>query len=118
MERRSNLVGRKSLGRSYWCVPGLVLTEAQVIALERSRLKRKLMASSKASIRLLRPQDTFYVVNWKGVGRINQPTFIDTYTKVAFAKLYIARHRSPRRICSTTVFCHCLRATTSNCCAY
>jgi hypothetical protein len=88
MERRSNLVGRKSLGRSYWCVPGLVLTEAQVIALERSRLKRKLMASSKASIRLLRPQHTFYVVNWKGVGRINQQTFIDTYTRVAFAKLH------------------------------
>jgi transposase InsO family protein len=46
------------------------------------------MASSKASIRLLRPQDTFYVGNWKGVGRINQQTFFDTYTKVAFAKLH------------------------------
>jgi transposase InsO family protein len=33
-------------------------------------------------------QDTFYVGNMKGVGRIYQQTFVDTYSKVAFAKLY------------------------------
>lgn len=33
-------------------------------------------------------QDTFYVGNLKGVGRIYQQTFINTYSKVAFAKLY------------------------------
>jgi transposase InsO family protein len=33
-------------------------------------------------------QDTFYVGNLKGVGRVYQQTFIDTYTKVACAKLY------------------------------
>src|ERR687893_475568 len=33
-------------------------------------------------------QDTFYVGTMKGVGRIYQQTFIDTYAKVAFAKLY------------------------------
>jgi transposase InsO family protein len=33
-------------------------------------------------------QDTFYVGNLKGVGRIYQQTFIDTYAKVACAKLY------------------------------
>ena len=33
-------------------------------------------------------QDTFYVGTLKGVGRIYQQTFIDTYAKVAFAKLY------------------------------
>jgi transposase InsO family protein len=33
-------------------------------------------------------QDTFYVGNLKGVGRVYQQTFIDTYTKVSFAKLY------------------------------
>ena len=33
-------------------------------------------------------QDTFYAGNLKGVGRIYQQTFIDTYAKVAFAKLY------------------------------
>src|SRR3954468_21555427 len=31
---------------------------------------------------------SFYVGNMKGVGRIYQQTFIDTYAKVAFAKLY------------------------------
>ena len=33
-------------------------------------------------------QDTFYVGTLKGVGRIYQKTFIDTYAKVGFAKLY------------------------------
>jgi hypothetical protein len=33
-------------------------------------------------------QDTFYVGNMKGVGRIYQQTFVDTYSKVTFAKLY------------------------------
>lgn len=32
-------------------------------------------------------QDTFYVGTLKGVGRIYQQTFVDTYSKVAFAKL-------------------------------
>jgi hypothetical protein len=33
-------------------------------------------------------QDTFYVGNMKGVGRIYQQTFIGTNLKLAFAKLY------------------------------
>ena len=33
-------------------------------------------------------QDTFYVGMLKGVGRIYQQTFVDTYSKVTFAKLY------------------------------
>src|SRR3954468_5152194 len=33
-------------------------------------------------------QDTYYVGTIKSIGRIYQQTFIDTYTKVAFAKLY------------------------------
>ena len=33
-------------------------------------------------------QDTFYVGNLKGVGRVYQQTFIDTYAKIGFAKLY------------------------------
>ena len=34
-------------------------------------------------------QDTYYVGNIKGIGRIYQQTFIDTYSRVAFAKLYV-----------------------------
>jgi len=30
---------------------------------------------------------TFYVGTLKGVGRVYQQTFLDTYTKLAFAKL-------------------------------
>ena len=37
---------------------------------------------------LLRRPGHFYVGNMKGVGRIYQQTFVDTYSKVAFAKLY------------------------------
>ena len=33
-------------------------------------------------------QDTYYVGTIKGVGRIYQQTFLDTYAKVGFAKLY------------------------------
>lgn len=36
-------------------------------------------------------QDTFYVGTLKGVGRIYQQTFIDIYSKVAFAKLYTTK---------------------------
>ena len=37
---------------------------------------------------LQRAQDTFYVGNLEGVGRVYQQRFIDTYAKVACAKLY------------------------------
>ncbi|WP_173912930.1 IS481 family transposase [Acinetobacter sp. Marseille-Q1618] len=36
-------------------------------------------------------QDTFYVGNLKGVGRIYQQTFIDTYSKVVHCKLYTTK---------------------------
>lgn len=36
-------------------------------------------------------QDTFYVGNLKGVGRIYQQTFVDTYSKVACCKLYTTK---------------------------
>ena len=37
-------------------------------------------------------QDTFFVGTLKGVGRIYQQTFIDTYSKVGFAKLYSTKN--------------------------
>jgi transposase InsO family protein len=37
-------------------------------------------------------QDTYYVGNVKGVGRIYQQTFIDTYSRIGFAKLYTSKH--------------------------
>ena len=46
------------------------------------------MANLRASIRVPAAPRTFYVGNLKGVGRVYQQTFIDTYAKVACAKLY------------------------------
>lgn len=68
---------------------GLVLTEAQVVAMERSKAQKE----AEGEIETEHPgylgsQDTFYVGTLKGVGRIYQQTFIDTYSKVAHAKLY------------------------------
>jgi transposase InsO family protein len=68
---------------------GLLLTEAQIIALERKKEKREAMGEIETEHPgYLGSQDTYYVGNIKGVGRIYQQTFIDTYCKVAFAKLY------------------------------
>ncbi len=72
---------------------GLILTEAQVIALERK--KEKLEACGEIETEhpgYLVAQDTYYVGTIKGVGRIYQQTVIDTYSRVAFAKLYTSKH--------------------------
>jgi transposase InsO family protein len=68
---------------------GLILTEAQLQALERSREEREAHGEFESEHPgYCGAQDTFYVGTLKGVGRIYQQTFIDTYTKVGFAKLY------------------------------
>jgi transposase InsO family protein len=67
----------------------LILTEAQLVALERKKAEREESGEIETEHPgYLGAQDTFYVGNLKGVGRIYQQTFIDTYTKVAFAKVY------------------------------
>jgi len=68
---------------------GLVLTEDQIRALERAKEEKE----AHGEIETMHPgylgaQDTYYVGTIKGVGRIYQQTFIDTYSKVAFTKLY------------------------------
>ena len=57
-------------------------------ALEKAKAEKGATASSNSTFGVSRGHDTFYVGNMKGVGRIYQQTFIDTYAKVAFAKLY------------------------------
>lgn len=72
---------------------GLILTEAQMIALERKKEKREALGEIETEHPgYLGSQDTYYVGTIKGVGRIYQQTFIDTYTRVAFAKLYNTKH--------------------------
>ena len=69
---------------------GLVLTESQLAALEKAKIaKRRRMASSESEMSgLLRRPGYVLRRQHEGVGRIYQQTFIDTYAKVAFAKLY------------------------------
>jgi hypothetical protein len=68
---------------------GLVLTEAQLVALEKAKTEKEAHGEFESEHPgYCGAQDTFYVGNLKGVGRVYQQTFIDTYTKVAFAKLY------------------------------
>jgi len=69
--------------------PGRVLTESQVQAMEKAQREKEAHGEiDTAHPGYLGAQDTYYVGNIKGVGRIYQQTFIDTYTKVAMAKLY------------------------------
>ena len=71
---------------------GLVLTEAQLAALEKAKLEREAHGEIETEHPgYLGAQDTFYVGNLKGVGRIYQQTFIDTYSKAGFAKLYTTK---------------------------
>ena len=72
---------------------GLILTEAQVIAMERKREKQEALGEIETEHPgYLVAQDTYYVGSIKGVGRIYQQTVIDTYSRVAFAKLYTSKH--------------------------
>ena len=68
---------------------GGILTEAQLQALE----KKKNIEEAHGEIETEHPgylgsQDTYYVGTIKGIGRIYQQTFIDTYSRVAHVKLY------------------------------
>ena len=71
---------------------GTILTESQLVALERAKEEKV----AKGEIETHHPgylgsQDTYYVGTIKGVGRIYQQTYIDTYCKVAQAKLYATK---------------------------
>ena len=71
---------------------GTVLTEAQIVALE----KMKSQKEAHGEIETHHPgylgsQDTYFVGTMKGVGRIYQQTFVDTYSRVAQAKLYLEK---------------------------
>ncbi len=68
---------------------GLILTEGQLVALEKAKADKEAHGEFESECPgYCGAQDTFYVGTMKGVGRIYQQTFIDTYAKVGFAKLY------------------------------
>ena len=67
----------------------LILTESQLAALEKAKADKEAWGEFETECPgYCGAQDTFYVGTLKGVGRIYQQTFIDTYAKIGFAKLY------------------------------
>jgi len=71
---------------------GGILTEAQVQALAKKKHDDEACGEiDTAHPGYLGSQDTFYVGTLKGVGRIYQQTYVDTYCKVAHAKLYTTK---------------------------
>jgi hypothetical protein len=72
---------------------GLILTEDHLRALERAREEKQAYDEIETEHPgYLGSQDTYYVGNIKGVGRIYQQIYIDTYCKTALVKLYDHKH--------------------------
>jgi transposase InsO family protein len=68
---------------------GYVLTESQIEALEKAKLEKEAYGEIETEHPgYLGCQDTFYVGNMKGVGRIYQQTYIDSYSRHAICNLY------------------------------
>jgi len=71
---------------------GIELNDSQIAALEKKKHDDEACGEIEtAHPGYLGSQDTFYVGNLKGVGRIYQQTFVDTYSKVAHCKLYVTK---------------------------
>jgi transposase InsO family protein len=71
---------------------GLILTESQIQALERKKHDDEACGEIETSHPgYLGSQDTFYVGTFKGVGRVYQQTYVDTYSRVAHCKLYTTK---------------------------
>lgn len=72
---------------------GIILTERQLQALEKAKLEKEAHGEIETEHPgYLGSQDSFYVGTLKGIGRIYQQTFVDTYSKHAICKLYTMRN--------------------------
>lgn len=68
---------------------GILLTEEQLRCLEKAKDEKEAHGEIETEHPgYLGSQDTYYVGTMKGVGRIYQQTFVDTYSRVALVKLY------------------------------
>lgn len=68
---------------------GILLTESQLQALEKAKERKEAHGEIETEHPgYLGSQDTYYVGTFKGIGRVYQQTFVDTYSRVAFASLY------------------------------
>lgn len=72
---------------------GVLLTEPQLQALEKAKQQKEAHGEIETHHPgYLGSQDSYYVGTMKGVGRIYQQTFVDTYSRVAFAQLYTEKN--------------------------
>lgn len=96
---------------------GIVLTEAQVVALERQKSSDEAHDEIETEhTGYLGSQDTYYVGTIKGIGRIYQQTFVDTYSKVAACKLYTTKTPiMAADLLNDPACCRCSRPTASIC---
>ena len=98
---------------------GLVLTEAQVIALEKAKTEKEAHGEFESEHPgYCGAQDTFYVGNLKGVGRVTSRRSSTPMRRLPAPNCTIARRRSRRRICSMIGSYRSSRNTRSSCCAY
>jgi hypothetical protein len=75
---------------------GVILTESQVAALEKAKADKEAHGEFESECPgYCGAQDTFYVGTLKGVGRIYQQTFIDTYSKLFREALRHADTKTP-----------------------
>ena len=67
---------------------GILFTEDQMAALETAKARKEAHGEIESHHPgYLGSQDTYFVGTMKGVGRIYQQTFVDTYARVAVCKL-------------------------------
>jgi hypothetical protein len=61
---------------------GIILTEAQLQELEKQKSKREALGEIETEhLGFLGSQDTYYVGNFKGIGKVYLQPFVDTYSK-------------------------------------
>ncbi len=78
----------------------LILTEEQLQALEKAKDEKEAHGEIETEHPgYLGAQDSFYIGNLKGVGRIYQQTFIDTYCRSPWSSSTTGRMRSWPPIC-------------------
>ena len=85
----NNLKKRLAALEAKMAQDGLVLTERQLAALEKQEASKEAYGEiDTAHPGYLGCQDTYYVGNFKGIGKVYGQVFIDSYSRLADTKLY------------------------------